>query len=736
MSEQNINFRDIDYQGLKESLIAFLQTTDAFKDANFDGTFLNHLVNMLSYTGAIFGNYVNSMANESYISTAQLYESANRLAKLVGYKAHGFEGSTTTISVTPDFSSMGIEEDLTDYYGWQAYFPKNIQFSTRRSNTRNKSLIFSNTTDSIITIKDPNTEDSSDPNAISLELLQGIPLTIDFVSDGTSLQSFEIPNPFIDWKNITVYVLNENSEEEKWESVTTWFYSGSNEKIYVPFINPKGLVEVLFADGNFGKIPEAGRTIRIEYFVTQGSAGKVSSGSINNLTDTVYFVNPDNPLDRIEGQFAITHASESSEGQNIEQMDKIKEFAPLYFGIQNRLVNAFDYKWYMLGAYSYLVDANAFNYEEAVDVGLLRSPCSNNFLNGRWASYTEQSAVGYDNPLKIPNDWSFGGFYEAYTVNANDTLPLPPVNGEDVSVSGLLNFGTSTALYVDTTRACDDNANSTISQQVTLTANETCCTIISFELEALNPNWNETRQQYPEVTSNDISLYVNGKECYLQIDAFEYNTEGYNVETCCCEREGDVRGWYIVKGVALLDEEYIDPTDYSASVLGSIVIKPNRQLLLGEAKIYPNVNLCANDVFIVPVPETGGYLNIETKENILEELDEIKMITVRNHIISPIYQTFDVRVVYQKDETSLLSIQDVTNAIRNEIINYFSPSNRKLGDRINTLDISNNLNDLNGVARARVVLEARSADLQERVNDLGDYILTDAEFPVLGKITL
>jgi len=737
MSEQRLNFKDIDYQGLKEGLIEFLRATDAFKDANFEGTFLSHLVNMFSYTGAIFGNYINAMANEQYINTAQLYETANMLGHIVGYKAHGFEGSTTTVSITPDFESMGLDATtLPSYYGWQAVLPKNVQFSTKRANQRKKSLVFSNTTDAIMTIKDPNTADSSDPNVINVELVQGIPFTIDFVSDGTSLQSFEIPNPFIDWKNVTVYVLNENSEEEMWESVLTWFYTGPNSKIYVPFINSKGLLEILFAEGNFGKIPEAGRTIRVEYFVTQGAAGKVDAESIDTLAETIYFVNPDDPFDKIQGQFTITQALESSEGINIEPMDKIKRFAPLYFGIQNRLVNHFDYKWYVLGEYPYITDANAFNYEEAVEAKLLRSPCENNFTNERWASYTLQETVGYDDPLKIPTDWDIKGFYEAYTVMDGDILPIPQVGGEDVDAGDLLNFGTLTGLFVDTTRPCNDNRGATISQRTDILSSEDCCTIVHFQVEAMNPNIDEETGAYPEVTKNDISLFINGEECYVRIDEFAYNTDGYLAESCCCDREGDVRGWYTVKGVYILDNAIIDPDDLSASILGTILVKPNTQLILGQAKIYPGVCFSPNDVFIVPVPEVGGYLNIETKEGILEDLDKIKIITVRNHIVAPIYQTFDVRVVFKKDETSLLTLEDVTNSIRTEIVTFFLPSNQTLGAKINTLDLADTINDLPGVARARVVLTPRSAELAARSNELGDYVLTDAEFPVLGRISL
>jgi len=734
MSEQKLNFQDIDYRGLKEGLIEYLRSTETFKDANFEGSFMNQMINMLSYTGAIFGNYINSMSNEQYINTCSLYETGNMLGNLVGYKTHGFQGSRVSVTVTPDFEAMGIDDDIDPYFGWTAIIPKNSRFTTKSANSRNKSLVFSNTVDNVMTIKDPDTTDDSDPNVISLELAQGIPLSIEYTSDGTELQSFEIPNPFVDTDSIEVYVLNDRSQEEKWESVETWFYSDADSKIYVPKINPKGLLEIMFAEGNFGQIPEAGRSIRIEYLATLGSDGQIDENSIDTLSDTIYFVNPSDSLDTIQGQFTIVQSEASSEGINIEDLSKIKKYAPLYFGIQNRLVNNFDYRWFMLGEYPYIVDAAAFNYEEAVDAELLPSPCTNVVDNPNWSDYDLKTITGYTEQKKIPNDWDMRGFYELYTVESGDILPLTDIEGEEVDVGDLLNFGTTSALYSDTSRVCDDNRGSLLNQNVSILGNTEGCTVVHFEVEVLNTNKDLATGLYPEISNSNLDIYINGLKCFTRYDAFTYNTEGYVSNTCCCDREGDVKGWYVVKGIFLLDNSELDSDTGIADVLLSIFVKPNNQLLLGNVKVYPDSCFTSNDVFIVPVPENGGYLNVETKEQILEDMDKIKMVTVRNHIILPIYQIFDVRVVFKKDETSIISTEEVTNTIRTEIVNAFLPSNNSLGERLNTVDFSNTINEIAGVARATVALTPRSPELAARVDELGDYQLLASEFPILGKI--
>jgi hypothetical protein len=731
-NEQQINFKDIDYKGIKESLITFLQTTDEFKDANLEGTFISHLVNMLAYTGSLFGNYANSSASEQYISTCNLYETGNMLSQLIGYKAHGFISSKTTVVVEPDFESMGIDESIGSYEGWSAIIPENAQFSTSITNEKNKSLIFSNMSDAILNIKDPETSTEENINKVSLELIQGIPLSIKFISSGENLQSFELPNPYIDYREIKVYVRNDVNEEEKWTRVDTWFNNGPEDKVYVSRVNEKGLVEILFSEGNFGKVPPVGKNIVVTYLASQGADGKISANLIDNITDTIYFVNPNNQLDIIEGKFTITQESESSEGSNIETLDRIKRFAPLYYGMQNRLVTQSDYENFILGEYPFITDVKAFSYEEAIDVGIINTPCYNEFVNPRFSDYIEIPVVGQEENIKKPTNWGYDGFYDIYTIETGDIIPIPDTPTAD----DILNFGTSSALYVDSTKPCEDDQGALLQQRVDSQVSDGCCNIVHFEVEILNPNKNDETGAFEEIIKDDVSLYINGEQCFYRIDKFKSNSNGYNSDSCCCDREGNVDGWYVIKGAYILDNSIIDENTNTASLLSTIYIRPNRNFVLGECKVYIDNTRSSNDIFIVPVPTQGGYLNIETKEDILESMDKIDMVSVKNHIIAPIYQVFDVKVVYRKDETSILTLDDINNSIRSEINNLFLPVNSSLGNKLNTIDIANSINNITGVSRSRITLIPRSEDMIDRVNELGDYELLESEFPILGNIII
>jgi hypothetical protein len=52
------------------------------------------------------------------------------------------------------------------------------------------------------------------------------------------------------------------------------------------------------------------------------------------------------------------------------------------------------------------------------------------------------------------------------------------------------------------------------------------------------------------------------------------------------------------------------------------------------------------------------------------------------------------------------------------------------------LDFNEVLAEIPGVDRARVQLLPSSSEVQDRLNSIGDYKLTDCEFPILGQVFL
>lgn len=96
---------ELDFATIKENLKTFMASQPEFSDYNFDGSGLSTLLDVLAYNTHYLGYYMNMMANEMFIDTAQLRASVVSHAKLLGYTPRSRVASQATINVA--FQEVG-----------------------------------------------------------------------------------------------------------------------------------------------------------------------------------------------------------------------------------------------------------------------------------------------------------------------------------------------------------------------------------------------------------------------------------------------------------------------------------------------------------------------------------------------------------------------------------------------------------------------------------------------------
>jgi hypothetical protein len=84
-----IDYTKIDQDEVRDELITELQKTKSFKNANFSGSTLYDLANVLSYNASLFGFYLNQIANEPFLDTAKQYKNINRISNSLLYNPIG-----------------------------------------------------------------------------------------------------------------------------------------------------------------------------------------------------------------------------------------------------------------------------------------------------------------------------------------------------------------------------------------------------------------------------------------------------------------------------------------------------------------------------------------------------------------------------------------------------------------------------------------------------------------------
>jgi len=135
----DIDFSIVNQEDVREELIELLKLTPTFKNADFEATNMNGLLNLMSYNAELFGYYVNQIANEPYIDSAKLYKNINRVANNLGYNPIGKGSSQVELvsNISRDYS-MSNEEGYIE-------IPAYSKFTSSKTTANGDDLFFTNT---------------------------------------------------------------------------------------------------------------------------------------------------------------------------------------------------------------------------------------------------------------------------------------------------------------------------------------------------------------------------------------------------------------------------------------------------------------------------------------------------------------------------------------------------------------------------------------------------------------
>src|ERR1044072_8409456 len=97
MANNSINIATLDFETIKANLKAHLKTQPIFKDFDFEGSNIAVLLELLAYNTSLQSFYVNMLASESFLDSAQLRSSVISHAKELNYRPRSAKSSKATI---------------------------------------------------------------------------------------------------------------------------------------------------------------------------------------------------------------------------------------------------------------------------------------------------------------------------------------------------------------------------------------------------------------------------------------------------------------------------------------------------------------------------------------------------------------------------------------------------------------------------------------------------------------
>lgn len=322
-SNNSLRVADLDFSSIKNNLKNFLKSQNTFQDYDFEGSGMSVLLDVLAYNTYYNSFYLNMIANEAFLDTAQDRKNILSHAKLINYvpsSMHGAE-SLIDIKVTPS----ATENQAINYIVLDKYTRLlgadvsgiNYPFVTINANTSykdNGAFSFSN-----VFIK------------------QGEVITHQYAVDANNVsRRYQIPSSNVDTTTliITVQESSSNTQTKQYFLAEDLTEIQANSEVYFLEEDQDLNYTIYFGDDVLGKKPANDNIIIMTYLDVVGTIA-------NNITKYAF-------VDPVAGLFRdnvkVTAHGGSYGGTAKEDIEAIRFRAPYFYSSQNRAVTINDYQ--------------------------------------------------------------------------------------------------------------------------------------------------------------------------------------------------------------------------------------------------------------------------------------------------------------------------------------------------------------------------------------------------------
>ena len=342
-----VNFTNLDFNQIKDSLRDYLRANSNFTDYDYEGSNLSTIIDILAYNTYLNSYNANMVSNEVFIDSATLRENVVSLARNIGYvpRPRGAAKAnvsfavdmtgTTVVSVTLKAGIVAVTSNSFSGQGFTFSIPKDITVAVNSDGL----AIF----DSII-------------------VYEGTYITQSFnVSSRVPNQKYILTNAGIDSNLIEVNVRDSsqsNISRNFTQADSLFDLDGTSPVYFIQEVNNERY-ELLFGDGIFGLPVSEPNVIEASYIVSNGS----EANNISQMNFAGQLVSNNNaPI--TSNITSLTVDQSSYGGSEIESVESIKKYGTQIYASQNRAVTAVDYEAMIPKIYHETESVSAFGGED------------------------------------------------------------------------------------------------------------------------------------------------------------------------------------------------------------------------------------------------------------------------------------------------------------------------------------------------------------------------------------
>ena len=322
-----VNFSNVDFDEIKQSIKDYLKTNSEFTDYDFEGSNLSTIIDTLAYNTYLSSYNANMVSNEVFLDSATLRENVVSIARNIGYLPRSRKAARANISFEVNLTGTNV-----------------VAVTLKAGPVTLTSSSYANTSFTFCTLEDITVPVSSTGVAVfnNINVFEGSFLTQSFnVNSRIPNQKFILPNSGIDTDSIRVIVKDspQSSVTRKYSQFDSLVDADRDTPLYFLRETEGERYELLFGDGVFGVALEEPNEVQVTYLSCSGSSpnGATNLTFIGRVED-----NNGNPI--TNGIGGVTTNEAAAGGDEIESVESIKKLAPNIYASQNRAVTSTDFE--------------------------------------------------------------------------------------------------------------------------------------------------------------------------------------------------------------------------------------------------------------------------------------------------------------------------------------------------------------------------------------------------------
>lgn len=322
MANNSLNIATLDFETIKTNLKAHLKSQAIFKDFDFEGSNIAVLIELLAYNTSLQSFYMNMLASESFLDSAQLRSSVISHAKELNYRPRSARSAKATIQLNVEQNNNNT---LTIPKG--TTFTATYNFQTYTFSTDEVKVYY--------TDLNANTE-TYQFQTDDIDIYEGFYVTETYVMDysNESLR-FTLSNPLVDTDSLVVASIEDNGATIiNYTLADSLLGLTAESRNYFLQAAEQEKYEVLFGDDILGRRPPDGAIVTVQYRIATGSVPNGASLFAPDIDLTT-----DN-----SGRVTVTTISKAIGGDEAESISSIKFNAPRHFQTQQRAITTGDYE--------------------------------------------------------------------------------------------------------------------------------------------------------------------------------------------------------------------------------------------------------------------------------------------------------------------------------------------------------------------------------------------------------